>query len=74
MKKKYDELDARILACVAQGRSQFAEVVADCSAAAWLARSDRESWRTIDMRLQALRKAGKIKYFDGRWHIVEGEK
>ena len=63
----YSKLDAAILARIAMGPTNFTKLqggdVRDISEA--LAKSDK-SWkppfRFVDSRLQALRKAGKIKY------------
>lgn len=31
---------------------------------------DTPEWRIVDRRLQALRKAGKIRYIGGRWEAL----
>lgn len=75
MTKKYDELDARILACIARGKATLASVTSECSSAAWLVtRMGRPAWRTIERRLQVLRKAGKIEHANPWWKIVEEKK
>lgn len=75
MKRKYDELDARIMALLAKGSTTFAAIVAACASAAWVAtRPDEPAWRTIQSRLQVLRKAGKIEHADGWWQIVDVDK
>ena len=75
MTKKHHNIDARIMEFIAQGATTFPAIVASCASAAWLViPPDRPAWRTIQSRLQVLRKAGKITHADGLWQIVEGKK
>ena len=65
MTKKYDALDAEILACIASGRCKFVNIESAVSAAARRtidASSNRTPERVTDSRLQALRKTGVIKF------------
>jgi len=61
MTKKYDKLDDRILECVAMGPQKLGPILSTCTVAAWAATAiDKPVWRTIQSRLQVLRKEGKI--------------
>lgn len=63
----YADLDEQIVAYVMDGRNEFWKVYeplrkqADALATP-NRRGEREGWRVIDRRLQALRKAGKLAY------------
>lgn len=68
----YSELDAAILARLTKGPANFTELqsgdVRDISEA--LSKSDKNwkpPFRFVDSRLQALRKAGRIKYDSKQW-------
>ena len=60
--KAYDLLDSIILSAISNGSNPLYEN--DCSKEALRISENtgRETFRIIDGRLQALRKAGKIKY------------
>lgn len=75
MTKKHHNIDARIMEFIAQGATTFPAIVASCASAAWLViPPDRPARRTIERRLQVLRKAGKIEHANPWWKIVEVEK
>lgn len=65
-KTDYTELDGAILAAIkADAPVTFASItLAVRSTAEKLAHTERQgqAWRVVDRRLQALRKAGKIRY------------
>jgi len=72
MTKKYDALDAAILACIAAGRCKFVDIESDVSAAARRtieASSYRTTASVTNSRLQELRKLGVIKFQfgAGKW-------
>lgn len=64
MAHDYTELDEAIIARVTEGCVSFSALsaaVSNCSEA--LAKNDpAPAWRIVDRRLQALRKAGRIRY------------
>lgn len=64
MKVKYEKLDAEIFSAVSSGASRFADVCTPrvSSDAAEFVTAGRPCWRVVDSRLQALRRAGKIKW------------
>lgn len=76
--KKYDEYDARLLKAIANGADELSALATntDLKRLAEPHRSvDRwgrktEYHRVVDRRLQALRKAGRILYHAGRWHVL----
>ncbi|KVG86064.1 hypothetical protein WJ47_12430 [Burkholderia ubonensis] len=75
MSTTYSTLDAMILASIEAGRSTFgamyaADVARECKR---LGESlgVREDFRVLDRRIQALRRAGRIMYQDGRWSVVK---
>lgn len=77
MATDYTALDAAILEHIRSGKPNHPMYVKACRDLASLA-SKSESWRTIDCRLQALRKAGRIRHVkpspcgpDHGWVIVE---
>lgn len=81
MATDYTALDAAILAAIGErqpalfSRLQTAEVRRR-SVALEHTRHDGEAWRVVDRRLQALRKAGRIRYQRGKaegWVRVVGE-
>lgn len=73
---QYDELDKRIIEVIrSRGNPLWHRRVHD--EAGRIARATgREDFRVIDGRLQALRKAGKIRHFTkaekdgGGWHLM----
>ena len=77
----YAKLDAAIIATIRHGRSPVccSSVYNEAAKIAHL--TGREEFRITDGRLQALRKAGKIRHFtkrerlDGRigWHVAGSE-
>ncbi len=70
---KYAELDAAILVCIREGRS-FTGIAVRCSILALAVKPDAISSRTVDRRLQYMRKAGKIAFNSKTgWAIVEAE-
>lgn len=64
---KFDAIDAALLGHLATGRRTFAELqsraVMPLTEAA--ARRPGDGFRVVDRRLQALRKAGKVKFVRG---------
>lgn len=82
MKQNYTKLDAAILACIQKfGPISFTSLQGDevGREAAYLAKNQirpiryerKPAWRFVDARLQALRKAGKIRYFRDGWVLCE---
>lgn len=77
----YDELDARIIDAVkARANPIYSRRCVD-EACRLADETGRERFRVIDGRLQALRKAGKVRYFtkaeangQGGWHLVGASK
>lgn len=83
MKTKHDytELDAAIFARIGDaGRPMGFHAIFDCNSVDRLSRchastddakrSGKPAWRFVDARLQALRKAGKIKSTPAGWVIA----
>ena len=76
---KYADFDAKVLGLIRKGVSTFAELVPHLLGDAEpFCQSGRgpyptEPWRIVDRRLQALRKAGRIVYAEGRWQLLEVE-
>jgi hypothetical protein len=79
---QYEEIDRQIIAAIA-GRRNPIYYGAVCMEAERIAHeTGHESFRIIDRRLQALRKAGKIKHYRkrdrddgiGGWHLVDARK
>ncbi|HEM7843230.1 hypothetical protein L0Z02_29695 (plasmid) [Burkholderia multivorans] len=75
MSTTYSSLDAMILVSIESGRSTFGamyvgDVARECKR---LGESlgVREDFRVLDRRIQALRRAGRIMYQDGRWSVVK---
>lgn len=70
---RYDELDAAIIARITAGSRSLPQIdsgdvrrmCADIARA-----TGRESFRVLDGRLQALRKAGQIVYKRGSWMLA----
>jgi hypothetical protein len=73
MTTSYASLDAEIVKAIRDGRRTFSEIrYSDVyKAAEAVTKPGAEPWRTIDRRLQSLRKRGIIKYNNGRWSAVE---
>lgn len=74
-KPDYSQFDALLLDAIKGGRTSFS-FLANHKPLIDLARpfcagTDTPEWRIIDRRLQALRKAGKIKRASQTWTIVE---
>lgn len=72
---KYSALDAKIIGAIGGGRRGFGEVCAAARDEAKTLESSpgekAEGWRIVDRRLQALRKAGKIRYArNSGWVLV----
>lgn len=75
----YTAFDAQLLELIRKGRDTFTQLeghkplieMAKPFCIAVRSRYAQEQYRIIDRRLQALRKAGKIEYHSGKWHIVE---
>lgn len=77
----YDELDRRIIEAISARKNPIyaGSVLEEAKRIA--AATGREYFRVIDSRLQALRKAGKIRHVtkaesngQGGWHVVETSK
>lgn len=58
----YTKLDAAIVKAIKEGRSPLYDNAANAQASIISVQTKRESFRVIDVRLQALRKAGVIWY------------
>lgn len=73
-KTNYSKLDAAILEQIAARPTTFTEFcgghVRAAADALVLDRTKKPAWRFIDSRLQALRKAGRIKYARGAWSLA----
>lgn len=81
---KYEKLDSLILSSIEAGRTQFNQIFAgtvhdECERIAKAEGTTRSRWgvdpfRVMDRRLQALRKAGKIRFVasgDGMgWQLI----
>lgn len=68
---KYAELDALILAHIRNGRDTFGSLTrGETGAMAYKAGYPSGVDRTIDRRLQSLRKRGLIRFGGGRWHLA----
>lgn len=77
-KLDYTNLDAAIVAAIADGHIQFAQFayqgdVRAQSHALEVQRGNprvKPAWRFVDARLQALRKKGRIRHERGDWVLV----
>lgn len=60
----YSNFDADILTEIGNGNRTFGALVGclEEKARAFCAEKDKDAWRVIDRRLQALRKKGKVGY------------
>jgi hypothetical protein len=75
---KYDEYDAKLIELIASGKDSAGvlEYKTELRALAEPHRtidrwgSKTEYYRVVDRRLQALRKAGRLQYHAGRWHVL----
>lgn len=76
---KYAEFDAKLLACIEEGRNTLArlayktpliEMAKPFCVSARSIFQQPDPVCIIDRRLQALRKAGRIAYAGGKWHIL----
>lgn len=74
---QYDEMDKRILAAVESRRNPLYERRCSEESERLAEATGRPAFRVIDGRLQALRKAGKIRHMTkaesngkGGWHVV----
>jgi hypothetical protein len=70
---KYTLLDEQILAKTRLKPIGFTAMQSRhlMSSASRFATATRPDWRVVDVRLQALRTAGKIHHQAGAWHITE---
>lgn len=73
----YDELDKRIIDAIAGRNNPLWHRLVQQEAGRIARETGREDFRVIDGRLQALRKAGKIRHRtkaesngQGGWHLV----
>lgn len=63
------QLDARILDVIRSARHPIYD--GQCLAIARMAGPGaKDDWRVVDRRIQALRKAGKIRYVNRKWEVV----
>jgi len=74
---QYEEIDRRILKAIEQRSNPLCSQQCRDEAKRLAETTGRESFRVIDGRLQAMRKAGKIQYRtkvgsggQGGWHLV----
>lgn len=70
---RYAEVDERIVKLISEGWNEFQHLTCfvDLMALCTPLAGEQPYWRVIDRRLQALRKAGKIKYLGNRkWGVV----
>ncbi|SFQ46618.1 hypothetical protein SAMN05216229_12351 [Geopseudomonas sagittaria] len=74
-KPDYSQFDATLLDAIRVGKTSFAQLTNHkplmALARPFCAGTDTPEWRIVDRRLQALRKAGKIKHASQLWTIVE---
>jgi len=75
MSSKYDQLDALVLNAITMVPKKFSEIYLgktseECRRLALL-ETGKEPFRVMDRRLQALRKAGKIKSTPKGWLRTE---
>lgn len=81
-KTDYAALDSAILDAICAGRREFSDIAyrgeVDARAKALASAESAPSWRIVDRRLQAMRKAGKLTYKraskknpGGGWAIVK---
>lgn len=74
---KYTEFDELLIQSIKAGRNTFTtmqtrEMINRATPLAPVDRfGARNEFRVFDRRLQALRKAGKIRYKKGVWHVIE---
>lgn len=78
MSDQYQELDQRIIAAIQAGSNPLYNRHANNEAIRLAKASGREEFRVIDGRLQAMRKAGKIRHLtkaEGNgtagWRVVD---
>jgi hypothetical protein len=64
-------LDAAILEAIANGDDTFSKLEGRFFETARKL-TDGIAWRLIDRRIQTLRRAGKITYQGGKWHVARG--
>lgn len=67
---KYTEFDAKVLELIGTGTDTFTGLSCRLAEAAKPFTTGQPTWRVVDRRLQALRKAGKIRYAKGVWEVV----
>lgn len=72
----YKELDKRIIKAISERKSPLYDKTINEEASRISAATGRDDFRVIDGRLQALRKAGKIRHMTkaesngkGGWHV-----
>lgn len=68
---KYERFDQKLLKLIGDGHSTVTELVDPMCWDAAPFSLGQPIWRVIDRRLQALRKAGKIRYANGAWLAAE---
>lgn len=67
---KYMALDEAILAAIKAGKGTFTAIWPAVSEEVYAIATTRAEDRTLDARLQALRKRGLIHFVKGRWEVV----
>lgn len=67
---KYMALDEAVLAAIKAGKSTFTAIWPAVSEEVHAIATSRGEDRTLDARLQALRKRGLIRFAKGRWEVV----
>lgn len=71
-KSNYQKLDETIVSCIRNGADTIGALMGNKKVDAAYALSPAPPgrlYRTLDRRLQSLRKRGLIEYVNGRWHI-----
>ena len=68
---KYDEVDAAILRKLEFGPAGFSSIFTGTVFRA-CSRAAENSHRVLDRRLQALKKAGRIRCEKRKWYLVQG--
>lgn len=77
MSQQYEKLDDQIINAINERRNPLYDKSANVEAERIAEETGREAYRIIDVRLQALRKAGKIRHFTkgesngkGGWRVA----
>lgn len=77
-KNDYTSLDAALIRLIKSGKTQFGMLVDSRllrGLTAPFVTANSPEWRVIDRRLQALRRAGRIRFsrINGAWEVIAKE-